>query len=858
MSAKKTVVEVHKFGGASLGDGTAFRHAVTIVQGRRGAPVVVVSAPAGITDILLGLATGAVAGDKSGRAARDKDVDALRKRYQAIARAAIGGAAKAGKEANGVGAEIDRSLDELASLLASLAALKELTPRTRDFVVSRGERLSAQIFAAALAAAGTPSAYIDATDIVFTEGPFGGASPNLTLTDLAARKKLQPLIAAGKVPVVPGFIGSAKIEDDMGGAAAEERAVATLGRGGSDLTATLLGRALGAREVSLWKDVPGLLTADPRVVPDARVIPQLHLREAAELAYYGAKVLHPRALIPVAGRQVPVFVRPFADPDAPGTEISARRTLDKYPVKALSAAAGQALITVGGNGMLGVPGIAARTFEALHREGISVSLISQSSSEQSICFSVPSSAGKRARARLLEEFHDEIGRKDIDGIEVQDGLATVAVVGLGMAGHLGIAARVFAALADAGINIVAIAQGSSELNISFVVAAKDAAAAQRAIHATFQLAKIGGGAATRAAHRDVVLLGFGQIGRALAGIMAKKLGTRGNGAGKLRLTAAIDTSGFVFEPGGLTARAVGELADGKQSGKGLAEARGGRAANPADALAVLSQHALANPILVDLTAADTTPLVLKAVEAGMDVVLANKRPLAGPRRQSAELWERVEAAHQRMLTEATVGAGLPIFDTYRKLVESGDRVLKIEGCLSGTLGFVLTEVERGKSFSEAVGRAMEKGYTEPDPRDDLSGADVGRKALILGRLLGFAGEPDDVAVESLVPASLRGLSRDAFVARLAEMDAEWAKRAATAKARGGTLRYVASVSKDRIAVGLQTVGRDSPFFGLKGTDNQVAFTTARYRKNPLIITGPGAGPAVTAAGVLNDLLRLTT
>ena len=864
MSGKKTAVEVHKFGGASLGDGAAFRHAVTIVQGRRAAPVVVVSAPAGITDVLLGLATRAVAGDKSGRAALERDVETLRERYHKIAAVAIGGKAGEGrkerKNGGGVAAEIDRSLDELASLLSSLTALKELTPRTRDFVVSRGERLSAQIFAAALAAAGTPSAYVDATDIVFTDGPFGGASPNLALTDLAARKKLQPLIAVGKVPVVPGFIGSAKIEDDSG-SASDERAVATLGRGGSDLTASLLGRALAAREVSLWKDVPGLLTADPRVVPDARVIPQLHLREAAELAYYGAKVLHPRALIPIAGRPVPVFVRPFADPGAAGTEISARRTLDKYPVKALSAAGGQALITVGGNGMLGVPGIAARTFEALHREGISVSLISQSSSEQSICFSVPGAAGKRARARLLEEFHDEIGRKDIDGIEVQDGLATVAVVGLGMAGHLGIASRVFGALAEARINIVAIAQGSSELNISFVVAAKDAAPAQRAVHAAFQLAKIGGGAATRAAHRDVVLLGFGQIGRALAGIMAreakKTLGGKRNGASKLRLTAAIDTSGFVFDPAGLTPRAVGELAESKQSGHSLADTRSGRRANPADALTVLSQHALANPILVDLTAADTTPLVLMAVDAGMDVVLANKRPLAGPRRMSDELWRKVADANQRMLTEATVGAGLPIFDTYRKLVESGDRVLKIEGCLSGTLGFVLTEVERGRPFSNAVRRAMEKGYTEPDPRDDLSGTDVGRKGLILGRLLGFAGEPEDVAVESLVPAALRGIARDAFIARLGEMDAEWARRAAAAKAKGATLRYVASVSKDKISVGLQTVSRSSPFFGLKGTDNQVAFTTVRYRKNALVITGPGAGPAVTAAGVLNDLLRLT-
>ena len=256
-------------------------------------------------------------------------------------------------------------------------------------------------------------------------------------------------------------------------------------------------------------------------MPDARVIPQLHVREAAELAYFGAKVLHPRALIPVSGRSIPVFVRPFADATAAGTEISARRTLDRYPVKALSAVGGQALLTVAGNGMLGVPGIAARTFEALHLQGISVSLISQSSSEQSICFSVPEGSARRARDRLTEEFRDQITRGEIDGIDSRSGLATVAVVGIGMAGHLGIAARVFAALAEAKINIVAIAQGSSELNISFVVAAKDVGAAQRAVHGAFQLSKIGGGAATRAAHTDAVLLGFGQIGRALAKIMAQ-------------------------------------------------------------------------------------------------------------------------------------------------------------------------------------------------------------------------------------------------------------------------------------------------------------------------------------------------
>ncbi|HZL21223.1 MAG TPA: aspartate kinase [Polyangia bacterium] len=868
MGAKKAVIEVHKFGGASLSDAPAFRRAVQIIKGRAAPRAVVVSAPAGVTDVLLSLAVRAAAGDGETGAA---EVEALRLRYTEILRGAVShGSIKE------VAAEIDRSMGELSRLLSSLAVLKELTARTRDFIVSRGERLSAQILSAALTAAGGKARYVDATDVIFTDGPFGGASPNLMLTDLAARKTLRPLCMAGIVPVVPGFIGAAKIDEHdeeqgdgqdrppppRGRAGDDRRArgVTTLGRGGSDLTATLIGRALSAREVSLWKDVPGLLTADPRVVPDARVIPQLHLREAAELAYFGAKVLHPHALIPVAGRPIPVFVRPFADPTAAGTEISARRTLDRYPVKALSAVGGQSLLTVAGNGMLGVPGIAARTFEALHRQGISVSLISQSSSEQSICFSVPAGAARRARDRLLDEFREQIARGEVDGIEVRSGLATVAVVGIGMAGHLGIAARVFTALAEAAINIVAIAQGSSELNISFVVAAKDAPAAQRAVHGAFQLSKIGGGAAARAAYTDAVLLGFGQIGRALAGIMSKSNGKRRGGQAaaraRLRLVAAIDRRGFVFDPNGLSPRLVAALVAGKKDGRSLADGPGGRLGTPNQALSFLAEHALSDPMLVDVTADESTPLIRQALGAGMDVVLANKRPLSGPRQETEALMALAARAGRRMLTEATVGAGLPIFDTYRKLAESGDRVIKIEGCLSGTLGFVLTEVERGRSFSEALRRAMELGYTEPDPRDDLSGADVGRKALILGRLLGFPGEPDDVAVESLVPPEVRSLPRDAFLARLGGLDADWSRRGAAAKAKGATLRYVASVTKDRISVGLQVVGRASPFFGLKGTDNQVAFTTARYRKNPLVITGPGAGPAVTAAGVLNDMLRV--
>ena len=324
----------------------------------------------------------------------------------------------------------------------------------------------------------------------------------------------------------------------------------------------------------------------------------------------------------------------------------------------------------------------------------------------------------------------------------------------------------------------------------------------------------------------------------------------------MRVVGVVDRSGFVFDLDGLSGRDVAALIAHKASGKGFSQAPSGRAARPIDAITTLAKHALSNPVLVDVTADETTPIIKQALGNGMDVVLANKRPLSGSRQAHGELLALASEAGQRILFEATVGAGLPILDTYKKLAESGDKVLKIEGCVSGTLGFLLTEIGRGRPFSEAIRRAMEKGYTEPDPRDDLSGADVGRKALILGRLLGFEGDSTEISVESLVPEAFRNVPLPAFLERLGELDPDWERRLAAARAKGATLRYVASVTKNRISVGLKAVDASSPFAGLKGTDNQIAFTTARYRQNPLVVTGPGAGPAVTAAGVLNDILGL--
>jgi aspartokinase/homoserine dehydrogenase 1 len=810
------------------------RHAVELIGTLLDRPsVVVVSAMGGVTDRLLALAS---------RAARGAPPDpgllhGLRQQHLEALRHVI----PAGPGRRRTTQVVRAAHDELEALLEGLRVVRELTPRMSDHVVARGERLSAVILEAALRARRRRVALVDALELIRTDGHFGGASPDYPATERLVRQRLRPMLRRGVTPVVPGFLGAGPAGD-----------LVTLGRGGSDLTATLLARSLGAESVSLWKDVPGFLTGDPRVVADARVIPHLHAREAAELAYYGAKVLHPRALVPLARRRVPVFVRPFADPAAPGTEVSERRSPERSPVRAVSGIGQQALVTVTGTGLLGVPGVASRTFETLHAARLPVTLVTQGSSEHSLTFCVPESAAALVEGALRHEFRDELVRRDVEGIEVRRSMATVAVVGLGMAGARGVAAKVFGAMAHAGINIIAIAQGSSELNISFVIEERDVADAQRRIHQAFQLEKIGGGGVNAPERVAVVLLGFGKVGR----MLARQIPRASRSAIRLEVAAVIDRAGFVFDPEGLSSRRLNELADQKARGLPLSRARGGVPSSSTDALAHIARHALPRPVVVDVTANDTAGILRHVLDTGMDVVLANKRPLT-ERRHDADQLEAIAARHGRhLMFEATVGAGLPIIDTVFKLVESGDRIRRIEGCLSGTLGFLLSELGDGRAFSATVREAMQRGYAEPDPREDLSGMDVARKALILGRLLGFRGGIDDVSVESLVPRQARALPLEDFLASLEAYDAPWEAKVRSARARGQLLRYVARVTPSRITVGLTSVPQASALGSLRGTDNQVVFTTERYRTNPLVITGPGAGLEVTAAGVMNDILRL--
>ena len=830
-SKSRLPLEVWKFGGASVASAEEIRKAAGLIAKHNGPLVVVVSALAGVTDMLLEGAAHAVAG-RAAEASREAAAF-LRKHREAV-RALV----PAGAERRRLLGIIDAAAREYRELCGAVGLLGHLAPRASDLLVSRGERMSAHILAAALSLAGRRAVYVDALELVDTDEHYGSAAPSVATTTVNARRKLRARLSQGVTSVVPGFIGRAP-----------DGSLTTLGRGGTDLTATLLARALNARRVVLWKDVPGILTADPRLVPDARLIPQLHHREAGEVAHYGAKVLHPRALIPIAGTRIVLHVRSFLKPDAAGTEVSARRSLRTYPVKALAIVHGQAIVTVAGKGMAGVHGIAARTFSAVESERLSVSTIFQASSESSIGFTLPESEAERAVRSVRRAFTGEISSGLIDNVTARPGMAVLAVVGDGMAGTPGIAARVFSAIAQARINVVAIAQGSSERNISFAVNGQDAAEAARCVHGAFQLSKIGGGRALAVQRTDVVLLGFGRVGRALA----DQIAAPANGQPSVRVVGLLDRSGYIFEPKGISRRRLLELARKKDAGA-LLTSLGGRKADAAEALTTMASHAVSRPILVDVTSEETGDLLRAAIGHGFNVVLANKKPLAQTWDRYAALLARSANGGPHVKYEATVGAGLPIIDTYHKLVETGDRVLRIEGCVSGTLMYIMSAISAGERFSDAVKRAVEKGYAEPDAREDLSGMDAARKGLILARLLGYRGPAP--TPQDLVPRALKGVPLQDFFRRLPAFDKEWTHRVAREAQRGHVLRYVVTATPRSVTAKLESVPASSPMGALEGTRNLIAFTTRRYRREPLVVSGPGAGAAVTAAGILNDIYSL--
>ncbi len=851
-------LEVHKFGGTSIAGAERLQAAARRIAaaaaaeqagpgpgpgpnepGGRTNVVVVTSAMAGVTDTLLAASASAAAGDG---AAAAEGIAALRELHDRTL-------AELEAPVNGLKAELDALLDDVAAAVEAVASLRELTPRSRDRILAAGEKLAVRLLAAALRGAGLDARPLDADAFLETDGRHGAAASLPGATDAGIRAALRPPLAEGAVPVVTGFIGRSA-----------DGSTTTLGRGGSDLSATLIAAALGADEVTIWTDVDGVYSADPRTVPDARIVPQLNYREAAELAYYGGKVLHPRTIIPVAGPGIPIRIRSSLEEGGGGggTVVDGRVTPGSHPVKCISAIRGQTLVSVEGKGMAGVPGVAARVFQALAGEQISVTMISQSSSEASITLAIPSAHALAAERALKREFRGDITNGMVDDIVVRPGIGIIAAVGLGMAHTPGIAGRVMSALGRARTNVRAIAQGSSELNISLAVDERDADGAVRRLHHTFGLHRLdtGDDAPDRL---DLMLLGSGKVGRALVELIVERRPHFLRRFGlEARIVALADRSGYLLRPSGIPLEELTGALSHKREGRPISELPGARPAkHPAAMVRDALRHRLVRPVLVDVTnAADAAEAMLEALAAGCDVVTANKIPLAGP----YELFQALRAAladgTALMRAEATVGAGLPIIDTLEMLLATGDRLTGVEGCFSGTLGFVMTRIEEGLPLSEAVAEAAALGYTEPDPVEDLAGADVARKALILARISGLVTGEVDVALEGLVDKALAGLPRDELYRRLRQYDAPMAERAAAARREGKVLRFMARIAPGRVEVGLAAVPIDSPPGALHGTDNLVLFRSERYDDRPLVVVGPGAGIPVTAMGVLTDIARI--
>lgn len=811
---------VHKFGGSSVADAECFKRVANILENLPPGPLgVVLSACRGVTDGLLGLVARAEAQDDAWRG----DLDAIRARHNTIAEAVLTSEAR-----QLYMAAFDRDRHDIEGILHTVKLTRSAAQNVRDLIAGYGEiwstKLFKEFFAGRQKRPGNVQ-WVDARQCVVVEwGPLGPA-----VQWEESRRKLREIVPKDfkGTLIITGFIAS------------DRRGVqTTLGRNGSDFSGSIFGSLLDAAEIHIWTDVDGVLSADPRRVPDAKVIDALSYNEAMELAYFGAKVIHPQTMAPAVGRGIPIWIRNTFAPQKQGSLICAKPD-SKLPVKGITSIENIAMVNVEGAGMIGVPGTAHRLFGALREEGISVILISQGSSEHSICCAIPGVEAERAARVVTAAFDREIKEGQIQSIQVDRDLAILAVVGDGMAGLPGISGKVFNSLGSAGVNVHAIAQGASERNISVVVDGKEATRALRAVHSGFYLSP----------HTiSIGLIGPGTVGKVLLEQIAAESGRlRDEFKLDLRVRGILSSKKMLLSEQGVDLSQWKAALEASQS--------------PAD-IAKFAEHLhvdhLPHTVIIDCTADENVAKhYADWLRAGIHVVTPNKKANSGPLGYYESLKEARRVGGSSYLYEATVGAGLPVVSTLRDLRETGDKILNIEGIFSGTLAYLFNVYDGETPFSQIVKDAKAKGYTEPDPRDDLSGTDFARKVIILGREMGLKLEMKDVQVESLIPAGLEKGSIDDFLNGLPKYDEEMKKRFDAAASRGKVLRYMGRLTADgKAAVGVSELDRSHAFANIALTDNVVRYATARYNSNPLIVQGPGAGPEVTAAGVFADLLRV--
>jgi aspartokinase/homoserine dehydrogenase 1 len=797
-------VIVMKFGGTSVGTRARLAQVARLVAGREGS-VVVVSAMGGTTDVLL---QAGVAAERGEGAAAQAAVAVIRDRHLAAV------------DDPEIHARVELLTAELSDLLRGVALLGEQTPRSRAMLASFGERLSVHIVAAHLCAGGVAAVAVDARELVVTDDTFEEGVVDVEASRSRVRARLLPLVEQGKTPVVTGFLG-----------ATPEGRTTVLGRGGSDYTGALLGSMLDAEEIWIWTDVNGIFTADPRLVRDARTLTRVSFREAAEMSYFGAKVVHPKTMLPAMEGGIPIRIRSTLDPELLGTLIAEDAPSAVDGVKTVTAIQSQVLVTIEGRGMAGIPGMARRIFGCTERARVNVVMISQASSEQTVSVVVAGGDAAQLERELQVQFELEIAAGLLDPIVMNRGVAVVSIIGQGMTGRSGVSASLFGALGKTGVNVLAIAQGAAELSISVAVADEDAGRAVRAVHAAFGLRRI----------LDVVVIGVGRVGQALLEMIAQSREEVAESRNvEIRLLAVARSTRFLLDRDGL---------DPREAAKQLQTA--GERPSDEELLRLIDEARSGDVVLVDVTAADAVEFHEAALQAGVHIVTANKKPLSGSLASYRGLVDAVRRTGATYGYETTFGAGLPVLHTLKELLHTGDRLHSVSGCFSGTLGFVCTRLQEGGDLAEIVEEAAALGYTEPDPREDLSGRDVARKALIVARAMGLDLEPADVSLEPVVPGMEAGLAE-----ALANYAPILAARVQEAAGRGAVLRYVAEITTKGARVGLQEVSASSPIGALAGPDNILVFRTERYKDYPLVIQGPGAGASVTAAGVLGDILRV--
>jgi aspartokinase/homoserine dehydrogenase 1 len=813
-------MKVLKFGGTSVGSVESITKLLQIIekeQSGSGSPVVVLSAMSGVTNLLSDMANKA----EKGISFTD-DLKDLEERHFHIIKELLAVAKQ-----NPVFTKLRILFNELEDILQGVMILGELTPRTRDLILSYGERCSAFMISKIAGQKDDDDLFVSAANLIKTDSNYGQARVNMELSKLLIRDFYQK--NNDKIIFTTGFIASN-----------EEGRITTLGRGGSDYTAAIIASALNAEEIEIWTDVNGMMTADPRMVKKAFSLPELSYTEAMELSFFGAKVIYPPTMIPAFLKKIPIVIRNTFEPEFTGTVIRHDCENSHLAIKGISSINDISIINVEGSGMVGKAGFSGRLFSLLAREQINIILITQSSSEHSITFAIHPADAEKAQKLIAQEFELELLAKKMEVPVFEHHLSVLAIVGENMKQSPGISGKLFHALGRNGINVRAIAQGSSEYNISVVISKEDLKKGLNAVHDAFFVGL------NKTLH--LFCIGTGNIGSTLfRQLLAHQDFLQKHNGLQIKVVGISNSRKMLFNEDGIKLENWSEELQ-KQ----------GENADLASFVRKMKELNLPNCVLADNTASvEPIDFYHEIFSANISIVTCNKIGNSGTFEQYKLFRDSARLHGVDFFYETNVGAGLPIVKTLKDLMLSGDRIIKIEAILSGTISYIFNHYKGDNSFHDVVKQAQEKGYTEPDPRDDLRGTDFMRKMLILARDAGYALDPEDVIIENMLPqACLQAKSVDDFYYALKSEHAFFEDMKSKAEHDKKVLRYIGKLENGQVKISLQMVDETHPFYALSGSDNIISFSTERYSERPMVVKGPGAGAEVTAAGVFADIVNV--